>query len=1164
MAIERKLLARASHAFRPLVGVAALSVLCIGALCLFVASPRAATREDASPSHRLTEAHAAETALVPKLPHVDGTAPHNVAPSTSPAAPPFRVPASVCETEEFQSEASRLNITVYVFAWRRMASLKRTIESLQRAEYCGRRIPLRVYIDGGAWPEVVEYVRAIEWVHGHKSVVSYHEQGLSLGIRGMWIRAARGGRPDEHVLPLEDDIEVSPLYYWWLMRAARAYGSFDDPAHVRAHRLVGISLYTPRLNEIAYPQTKWLPDKATDSPVFLLQVPCSWGALFLGSVWAEFLRFYEERVRPPFFNFSQEAAQRGTGKDREPLGDPRLFLPHSRSNVWPRSWKRFMIDFMFGRGYVMLYPSLRRQKAFSTTYMERGGHSAKDGKEEAIEIGSLRRDVDPLKTVQLQQLHDFATVCRRFHDLPPYHALPSFDLYHRRTALELLVSRGFAFTENIRWWGALRARTEARADLAAQYATLAATWSGMGDGAVGCAVDHLQVPHSEGGGAEGGVSARYLVYQPPGGIGEWVVALRNAVGIARALRRTLVLPHLMWGGGTSLPLNASELFDVAALQREVAGLVEMAAFLPLQLTPSRIILLRGKEPLLAPSRTYFDAVAGWRAVPSVWMSAQNGLAADYARLYGSCADKVLALSHVYAAFDGANDAHVQEWLDWTVVPTLLRAPPEVEQKADAIAERLRQDGAGFTCVHLADLDTAVLHAPEEHAAAGVDVAEPAASSRRGGSSACAAYDLEAVQPSGRQWVRELMREGAACAIDEEVMRLNLDELPQRETAFVIRDGKLALGEALARCAAAVPDVRFTNVTAAARASGVAVGGHEWPALEQAVCARATTLLLNRYSPLSAVLARRAIFHARHAAINPPLQLGWHRPNSQLCLPIFTKTARFDIVPNRFGILGQFGPDRKLHLSSTNMSRLIGPGGRIVANASVELDVFISNISHHLHKFEYTKENNRHGVTLSIPRPAGGWRTMTWHSLVIPITDAHYSYPMSTPWDRMDRLELYYSQPSPFQPKGDFVRIRNVYLRSSRSYSRSDTVSTRVSEEDVSSLSCRELARRLAAAVPSSTLSASWKISPKTNTADAPAPATEHSSSWRMYDLEGDGGESVPDWRPPAPAPASTSWKRTIRITIAVAATLAVALYLLRKRFGLVSFRWISKMNANRS
>ena len=51
------------------------------------------------------------------------------------------------------------------------------------------------------------------------------------------------------------------------------------------------------------------------------QVPCSWGALFFGSHWRDFLKFYALRVRPPFFDFAQEATQRGVGKHREPLGE---------------------------------------------------------------------------------------------------------------------------------------------------------------------------------------------------------------------------------------------------------------------------------------------------------------------------------------------------------------------------------------------------------------------------------------------------------------------------------------------------------------------------------------------------------------------------------------------------------------------------------------------------------------------------------------------------------------------------------------------------------------------------------------------------------------------------------------------------------------------------
>ncbi len=40
----------------------------------------------------------------------------------------------------------------------------------------------------------------------------------------MWIYGTEGGGADEHILPLEDDIQLSPLFYWWLVRAVSVYG----------------------------------------------------------------------------------------------------------------------------------------------------------------------------------------------------------------------------------------------------------------------------------------------------------------------------------------------------------------------------------------------------------------------------------------------------------------------------------------------------------------------------------------------------------------------------------------------------------------------------------------------------------------------------------------------------------------------------------------------------------------------------------------------------------------------------------------------------------------------------------------------------------------------------------------------------------------------------
>ena len=1073
------------------------------------------------------------------------------------AAPaPVTPVQSVCELPEFAPGARRLNMTIFVFAWRRLTSLQRLLSSLQNAEYCGHKLPLTISVDGGASPEVVDYVRSLQWVHGEKRLLLYDQMGLSLGIRGMWLNASSPSAPDyQHVLPLEDDIEVSPLFYWWLLRASRLYdtssaataaaaaaaaaaaGGVDEGGGVAPSglyfadgrrlmwrdRLVGISLYTPRLNEIQYPQVKWTPDLATDSPTFLLQIPCSWGGLFFGSVWKEFIAFYHERVRPPFFDFAQEAAQRGIGKDREPLGDACLRLPASRSNVWPRSWKRFMIDFMYARGLTMLYPNLAQQRSFSTTYMERGGHSGKDGVVEELSSLSVRKDVDPLKTVPMVAPAELDEVVARLHQLPPLETLPAFDIHHTRRPREVLVAQGFAFTENIRWWGARKEATQLGD--AAQYAHLATVWSGVGVGgddagvganagagtgvragaaqsaiaagtleapARGCALaqlwDEMQAAEEEAGLAPGrarpgtharqeaelaadaagtrwGSSApddgrRYLVYQPPGGLGEWFFALRNAAGVARALGRTLVVPHLMWDGGVSKPVRFSSVFSLATLQLAVPELIEIDDFLPIGLKPRRLVMLHVKDPRLLPGRTYFDAVAGWGNLSSAHMPAQQCYARDYTRLYGGCGDRVLAFSNLYAAFEGfEGDEASQSWWERMVTPALMTDTPQVAKKAMKMLEGLRKETSDFTCVHITDLDTAVLNARapiptgSDAVPIALDVVSPAAQFAPAGPfkgslvnrppmTVCDAYDSEAQQSMGRRWVKEHMEQGMSCHVNDAIVAANLAQLPLKQPIFVLADGQRELPEQLVARARAMLQAELMHIGDLADLAKVQLTEKEWPALELRICSEAGSLMINSYSPLSFVIKRRA--EQRLAAAQPPPLLPapkplnvmwWTRLDSDACVPLFTRTARFDIQPNRFGILGQFGPERKLQLASSNVSSLIGWDGKLVPNATVELEVYISNASHPLHIFEYTKENNMHGLQFSVGQPPGGWKAHTWLSLVIPITDSEYSYPMSTPWERMDRLELYYGNPAANQPRGDYIRIRNVFLRSTRSFGR---------------------------------------------------------------------------------------------------------------------------------
>ena len=175
-------------------------------------------------------------------------------PNGEPLPTPSEQVRVICSLPDFQARPN-LNATVVVFAWRRLESLRRLTRSLERAEYCGTEMPLLVLADVGASPEVLAYVTALQWSHGAKRL--YVHEGTALGIRGMWIHMFRQAE-GRNLIPFEDDIEVSPLYYWWLVRMVRQYGPLDTAEQVQ---------HAPRPSPLAPPSHLTLtPSRPTPHP----------------------------------------------------------------------------------------------------------------------------------------------------------------------------------------------------------------------------------------------------------------------------------------------------------------------------------------------------------------------------------------------------------------------------------------------------------------------------------------------------------------------------------------------------------------------------------------------------------------------------------------------------------------------------------------------------------------------------------------------------------------------------------------------------------------------------------------------------------------------------------------------------------------------------------
>ncbi|KAJ1377199.1 Nucleotide-diphospho-sugar transferase [Sesbania bispinosa] len=264
----------------------------------------------------------------------------------------------------------------------------------------------------------IRLVGSFDWPHGPKTLRRRIIQGgLIRAVSESWYPSS----DDDFGLLLEDDIEVSPYYYLWIKYALLSY--YYDP-QVSLPQLSSISLYTPRLVEVVKERPKW---NATEffkrihpNTPYLHQLPCSWGAVFFPKHWREFYVYMNMR-------FTENAKE-----------NP-VQIPRSRTNGWQASWKKFLIDMMYLRGYVSLYPNFPQQASFSTNHMEPGAHiSAKDNvvkhKKEDFEVPLLKED-----------FRSFLPGMK----MPPASKLPSLNLFNQPVSLKGLKAAGAKLGQDV-------------------------------------------------------------------------------------------------------------------------------------------------------------------------------------------------------------------------------------------------------------------------------------------------------------------------------------------------------------------------------------------------------------------------------------------------------------------------------------------------------------------------------------------------------------------------------------------------------------------------------------------------------------------------------------------------------------------------------------------
>lgn len=233
--------------------------------------------------------------------------------------------------QDISSIENKNQVAIIAVGYNRLLSIKRLLESLDRAHY-SCEVPLVVSIDNSGCQELYDYVNTFEWKHGTKYVIIQKER---LGLKNHILACGDLTRYFKAVIILEDDIFVSEFFYDYVLDAIKKYG--DDP------RIGGISLYRPSMDgnlPIDYIQD--------GNGSFAYQNVESWGQCWTQQMWNAFRNWYDSNSETDFSNID---------------------MPVYMKN-WKKAWSKFYMAFQIQENRYFIYPSV----SYTTCFSEAGEH----------------------------------------------------------------------------------------------------------------------------------------------------------------------------------------------------------------------------------------------------------------------------------------------------------------------------------------------------------------------------------------------------------------------------------------------------------------------------------------------------------------------------------------------------------------------------------------------------------------------------------------------------------------------------------------------------------------------------------------------------------------------------------------------------------------------
>ncbi|XP_022756134.1 uncharacterized protein LOC111303896 isoform X2 [Durio zibethinus] len=200
------------------------------------------------------------------------------------------------------------SLTIKVLTFNRLNSLTRCLTSLSNAYYLPHHpVHLHIFIDH--FPNqsqsdidlklqdsfgILHFVDGFEWKWGQKIV---HYRTTNVGLQGQWLEVWWPTSDDEFAFVVEDDLELSPLFFKYLRALILNY--YYNASNFSPF-VYGASLQRPRFVPGKH-GNKLLLDST--SGLFLYQLVGTWGQLLFPKPWKEFRLWYDDHKAKDFKPF---------------------------------------------------------------------------------------------------------------------------------------------------------------------------------------------------------------------------------------------------------------------------------------------------------------------------------------------------------------------------------------------------------------------------------------------------------------------------------------------------------------------------------------------------------------------------------------------------------------------------------------------------------------------------------------------------------------------------------------------------------------------------------------------------------------------------------------------------------------------------------------------